>query len=161
MDRLELQRLQTLYHEMDDQGLASALYYGPESYVAPEVWAIIVSEASRRGIAVPNKEEREAHWEEVRAEEAALQPPKLPWGWRLYFWLACFVLFGLVQLSCEEIVRVLYAPADADGWQLEDLKLEIELLAWVFVVLLVLGVQYAHVRARLSAKADQETLSRS
>jgi len=33
---------------MDDQGLVTALYCGPQAYIAPEVWNILVKEASRR-----------------------------------------------------------------------------------------------------------------
>ena len=158
VDPLELERLRTLYREMDDQGLASALYYGPESYLAAEAWAIITEEASGRGIAVPKQEEREAYWDAVRAEEAASQPPKLPWGWRLYFWLLTIFLIGFGQETCHGLVAAVEARQTAENWRDDDLKLYLHSLAWLIIALLLMGVQYAHVRSRLSGKADRENL---
>jgi hypothetical protein len=158
MDRSELQRLQMLYREMDDLGFATALHHGPEAYIEPAVWTVITEEASRRGIAVPNKEEREAYWEVVRAEETALESPPLPWWWHWYFYLL-FVALMLAGIHlCKEIVGILQAPPNPERWQAEDLKFDLQFLAWLFIALLALCLQYAHVRSRLSAKVDGENL---
>jgi hypothetical protein len=151
MDPLELQRLQTLYREMDDQGLSIALYQGPEAYRAPAVWKIIAEEASRRGIAVPNHEEHEAHWEAERAEAAASEPPPIPLGWRLFIVLVGSPLYLLGWKSLGAIVSSLVERPD--GW-LANLRLNTAILACVCVAFLLLRLQIERLRERTSRNPE-------
>lgn len=137
-DPAELQRIRTLYSTMDDNRLVSALYEGPEAYVTPEVWSIISQEASRRGIGVPNQEEIESHREAVRAEEDVLQPPRLPWKWRLYFGSVGWFLMFAGWKSLETIVVSLVQRPE--GWQ-ADLRLSVAILVAVCVALVLLRLQ--------------------
>ena len=143
MDPRELQRLRALYSTMDDNGLVLALYQGPEAYLTPEVWSIISQEASRRGIGVPNQEEIESHREAVRAEEDALQPPRLPWKWRLYLGsVGWFLMFAGWTSLATIVVSLVQRP---EGWQ-ADLRLSVAILVAVCVALVLLRLQVERLR---------------
>ena len=138
MDPRELQRLRVVYSTMDDNGLVLALYQGPEAYLTPEVWSIISQEASRRGIGVPKQEEIESHREAVRAEEDVLQPPRLPWKWRLYFGsVGWFLMFAGWKALETIVVSLVQRP---EGWQ-ADLTLSVSILVAICVALLLLRLQ--------------------
>jgi len=152
MDRSELQRLQMLYREMDDLGFATALHHGPEAYIEPAVWTVITEEAARRGIVVPNKNERDAYWKAIDAEVAAAEPPPLPLRWRVYARIFGTFLVITGIKSCGGIVGSLVE--NPNGW-LGDLKWNAAILACVLVGFVLLRLQIELQWARLSRTPEK------